>query len=99
MLVEKLPGVIETDEAFVILQERVEETPGCTAEGEAEKEEIVGARPLGVTLPDADEEADVPTILVAVTTKVYPWPFVREDTMIGLTVDVADMLPGFEVAL
>ena len=35
---------MDTDEAFVVVQERVLETPGSISEKDAEKEEIVGSR-------------------------------------------------------
>ena len=54
--VENDPGVIATDDAFVIFQESVEGTPEATREGDAVKEAIVGRGAtvivaVAVTLP------------------------------------------------
>jgi hypothetical protein len=62
---------MDTDEAFVVVQERVLETPGSISEKDAEKEEIVGSRLLGVTLFEADDDAEFPAAFVATTVKVY----------------------------
>jgi hypothetical protein len=64
-----IPWLMETVEARVVVQERVEREPGAIREGDAPKV-AVGARPLGVTLPEGEEEAEVPKAFVAVTMKV-----------------------------
>ena len=89
VVVLKEPGVMDTEEAFVTDQESVEVTPGWMREEDAVKEETVGATADGVTLPEGDEEAEVPTAFVAVTVKVYEVPFVRPVTVMGLPVDEA----------
>jgi hypothetical protein len=94
-----MPWLMDTDEAFVVVQERVLETPGSISEKDAEKEEIVGSRLLGVTLFEADDDAEFPAAFVATTVKVYTWPFVRPMTLMGLPVLEAVWLPVFEVAV
>jgi hypothetical protein len=94
------PWSRETVTAPVVTHERVLETPLVAMErGVAIKEEITGARLLGVTLFDAEEEAEVPAAFLAVTVKVYAWPFVRPVTTMGLPVEEAEILEGFEVAV
>ena len=62
---------------------------------------VVGAigGPAGVTLFDADDARDVPTLLVAVTVNVYAVPLVKPLTVIGLTVLVPVNPPGEEVTM
>ena len=55
--------------------------------------------PLGVTLFDADEALPVPTLLVAVTVKVYAVPLVRPVTVTGLDAPVPVRPPGLEVTV
>ena len=61
----------------------------------------VGAPGLvtGVTVFDAPEAGPVPTLLVAVTVKVYAVPLVRPGTTIGEAAPVAVMPPGLEVTV
>jgi len=54
---------------------------------------------FGVTLFDEEELADDPAAFVAATVNVYDWPFARPETMTGLAVEVAEILPGLEVAV
>ena len=70
VLVDKLAGVIETEEALETDQERVVEVPGWIADKEDWKEAISGATPEGVTLPLGEEDTEVPAAFVAVTVKV-----------------------------
>jgi hypothetical protein len=93
------PWLIETVVASEVVQERVLELPGWMNAGDAAKEPIVGARLLGVTLFEGEEDAEVPAPFVAVTMKVYDCPFVRPDTTTGLTVLVAEMPPALAVAI
>jgi hypothetical protein len=51
----------------------------------------------GVTLMDAADGAPVPTLLVAVTVKVYGVPLVNPLTGRGLLAPVAVFPPGLEV--
>ena len=53
---EKLPGVMATDEAFVIFQERVEVTAMATTPGDAPKEEMDGVE-------EEDAALKVPTTI------------------------------------
>jgi hypothetical protein len=50
VLVLKPPGVIATDEAFVMFQESVDVPAEATSVGDAEKEEMVGALPALLTV-------------------------------------------------
>ena len=52
-----------------------------------------------VLLLDAAEAAPVPTVLVAVTVKVYGVPLVRPLTVIGEAAPVAVMPPGLDVTV
>lgn len=54
---------------------------------------------MGVTLPEADEAAPVPALLVAVTLKVYACPLVSPLTMSGLALPVTARPPGDAVAV
>ena len=65
-----IPWLMEAKLAFVRLQERVLETPDWMERADAVKAVTPGARLLGVTLPDAEEDAEVPAAFTAVTTKV-----------------------------
>jgi hypothetical protein len=62
---------------------------------------IVGApgTPAGVTLFDGADARPVPTALAAVTVKVYGVPLVSPVTVIGLTVPLAEKLPGLDVTV
>ena len=99
VLVLKLPGVIATEEAFVIFQERALVPAEATTVGDAEKEEMVGRVLFGITLFEAEELDEFPAIFVAFTVKVYDWPFVRPRTEIGLPVEEALIFPGLDVAV
>jgi hypothetical protein len=55
--------------------------------------------PFGVTLLEAAEARLVPTLLAAVTVKVYVVPLVRPVTVIGLPVPVAVMEPGLDATV
>ena len=63
---------------------------------------VFGAR-LTVTALDADDAAEVPDELVAVTVKVYEVPVVKPETVIALLhvaeVKVPVMPPGLDVAV
>jgi hypothetical protein len=66
--VEKLPGVIATEEAFVMFQESVLVPAETTTPGEAEKAVIDGVIPESVVPEAAVEDADtLPTLSFAVT--------------------------------
>lgn len=67
VLVEKLPGVIATDDAFVMFHESVLAAPGAITVGDAEKEDMEGNAPFVV----------VPLALVEVAQKV-PTPLYAE---------------------
>jgi len=68
VLVLKLPGVIATEEAFVIFQERTLVPAEATTVGDAEKEEMEGVIPLAVVpLAMLDEAETLPTLSCAVT--------------------------------
>ena len=54
---------------------------------------------IGVTEFVATDGEPVPTSFVAVTVKVYGVPFVRPVTLMESPVEVAEMLPGFEIAV
>jgi hypothetical protein len=97
--VEKLPGEIATDEAFETFHASVDVPAEATIEGEAVKETIEGSVPVGVTLLDAEDEAEMPMAFVADTVNVYDVLFVRPVTTMGLPVELATMLPGLEVAV
>jgi hypothetical protein len=62
---------------------------------------IVGAdgKVYGVAELLAELAELVPTEFVAVTVNVYAVPFVKPDTVIGLVVPVAVMLPGEDVTV
>jgi hypothetical protein len=62
---------------------------------------ILGApgTPAGVTLFDGADAGPVPTALAAVTVKVYGVPLVSPVTVIGLTVPLAEKLPGLDVTV
>ena len=94
-----MPWLMETDEALMVVQESVDETPGCMSEGDATKEEITGYVLLGVTLFEEEELAEVPARFVAETVKVYGVPFERVETTMGLPVEDADILLGLETAV
>jgi hypothetical protein len=53
----------------------------------------------GVTAEDAEDAAPVPTLLVAVTVKVYEVPLVRPVTTIGEAEPVPVRPPGLEVTV
>jgi hypothetical protein len=53
----------------------------------------------GTTLLETAEAAPVPTLLVAVTVKVYAVPFVSPLTVRGLLPPVAVNPPGLEVTV
>jgi hypothetical protein len=66
--VEKLPGVIAIEEAFVIFQESVLVPAKATIVGDAEKEEMEGKLPLVVVADALVEDAEtLPTESFAVT--------------------------------
>ena len=68
VLVLKLPGVMATDEALVIFQERVLVPAEATTPGEEVKEEMVGVVPdCVVLLAMLDEAETFPTLSWAVT--------------------------------
>ncbi len=58
---------------------------------------VAGA--TGVTAEEAAEAAPVPTLLVAVTVKVYAVPLVSPVTVIGEEPPLAVMPPGEEVTV
>ena len=62
---------------------------------------IVGApgTVAGVTLLEAAEALPVPTLLVAVTVKVYDVPFVSPLTAMGLVAPVAVNPPGLDMTV
>ena len=62
---------------------------------------IVGApgTVTGVTAPDADDDADVPAELVAVTVNVYEVPLARPVTTTGLDTPVPVNPPGLDVTV
>jgi hypothetical protein len=93
------PWLIATVFASVVAHESVLEAPGIMYAGEAMKEDIAGRILLGVTPFEGDEAAETPAAFVAVTVKVYVWPFTRPGTTTGLPVELAAMLPGLEVAV
>ena len=63
------------------------------------KEDISGYVLFGVTLPEAEEVAEVPARFVALTVKVYGVPFARPDTTMGDPVLEAAILLGEEIAV
>jgi hypothetical protein len=66
--VEKLPGVIATELAFVTFQESVEVPADTTTPGDALKDEMEGRTPLCVVLEAMVEDAEtLPTLSCAVT--------------------------------
>src|ERR1035437_687088 len=79
-----MPLSRETAVAPVVTQERTDEAPEIIEEGDAVKDEMTGARTLGVTLFDTEEEAEVPAAFVAVTVKAYACSFTRPGTTTGL---------------
>jgi len=62
---------------------------------------MVGAPGIvaGVALLEAADGAPVPTLLVAVTVKVYAVPFVSPLTVRGLLAPVAVTPPGFDATV
>lgn len=67
VLVLKEPGVMATEEAFVMLQESVLVPAEATTEGEAKKEETVGRRlEMVVPLAIVDDAEMFPTLSSAV---------------------------------
>ena len=67
VLVLKLPGVMATDDAFVMFQLKVEVPAEATTVGDAEKEEIDGKNPDCVVLDAMLDEAETfPTLSCAV---------------------------------
>jgi len=62
---------------------------------------VVGAPGIvaGVTLLEAAEALPVPTLLVAVTVKVYDVPFVSPLTAMGLVAPVAVNPPGLDMTV
>ena len=62
---------------------------------------IIGApgTVTGVALFDAADAEPVPTSLVAVIVNVYGVPLVSPVTVMGLPVELAEILSGFEVAV
>jgi len=59
----------------------------------------VGVGTTGVTAAEAADAGPVPTLLVAVTVKVYAVPLVSPVTTIGLAVPVAVIAPGLAVTV
>src|ERR1035441_9997418 len=94
-----MPLSKETVVAPVVTHERVDGAPEVIDAGDAVKEEMTGARAFGITAFEGEEAAEGPAAFVAVTVKVYAWPFTRPGTTTGLPVLVAEMLLGSDVAV
>ena len=60
---------------------------------------VIDWESFGVTLDEATEAPDKPTLFVAVTVKVYAVPFVKPVTMIGLVAPLAVNPPGLDVTV
>jgi hypothetical protein len=77
----------------------VQLSPTCVLSGVTASDVGAPGTVAGVTGLDAEEALPVPTLLVAVTVKVYAVPLVRPVTVMGEELPVAVREPGEEVTV
>jgi hypothetical protein len=99
----KLPGcevtVYEVIGLPPLLPGAAKETEACALPPVAVAAVGASGTVAGVTAEEAEEAEPVPTLLVAVTVKVYDVPLVRPETTIGEVAPVPVKPPGLEVTV